>query len=58
MQFELEHVHKVYQLIANDFSRTRHSTWPFIDTFLLSLPSVRPPPPPAPLTPVRRAQHS
>ncbi|GAA5954682.1 hypothetical protein JCM3765_003855 [Sporobolomyces pararoseus] len=37
--FESSHVHKVYNEIANDFSRTRHSRWPFVENFLNNLPS-------------------
>lgn len=36
--FEAEHVHAVYDEIAADFSRTRHSPWPFVRHFLDSLP--------------------
>ncbi|BGP49772.1 tRNA methyltransferase, has a role in tRNA modification [Rhodotorula kratochvilovae] len=36
--FESEHVHAVYDEIASDFSRTRHSRWPFVERFLHSLP--------------------
>ncbi|GAA5879249.1 hypothetical protein JCM3774_003534 [Rhodotorula dairenensis] len=32
--FESEHVHAVYDHIAHDFSRTRHSPWPFVQHFL------------------------
>ncbi|KAK4049912.1 tRNA methyltransferase, has a role in tRNA modification [Microbotryomycetes sp. JL221] len=35
--FEQTHVHVVYDLIAQDFSRTRHSRWPFVERFLDSL---------------------
>lgn len=41
--FEAEHVHVVYDQIALDFSRTRHTRWPFVSHFLASLPAVRPP---------------
>ncbi|GAA6035592.1 hypothetical protein JCM8097_004918 [Rhodosporidiobolus ruineniae] len=37
--FEAAHVHAVYNEIAADFSRTRHSRWPFVERFLNSLPS-------------------
>ncbi|GAA6007142.1 uncharacterized protein JCM10292_004133 [Rhodotorula paludigena] len=36
--FESAHVHAVYDEIASDFSRTRHSRWPFVERFLDSLP--------------------
>ncbi|GAA5933712.1 tRNA (carboxymethyluridine(34)-5-O)-methyltransferase [Sporobolomyces koalae] len=36
--FESSHVHSVYNAIASDFSRTRHSRWPFVQHFLESLP--------------------
>ncbi|GAA6017274.1 hypothetical protein JCM11491_000614 [Sporobolomyces phaffii] len=36
--FESSHVHTVYNAIASDFSRTRHSRWPFVQSFLESLP--------------------
>ncbi|GAA5905903.1 tRNA (carboxymethyluridine(34)-5-O)-methyltransferase [Sporobolomyces salmoneus] len=36
--FESSHVHTVYNAIASDFSRTRHSRWPFVESFLSSLP--------------------
>lgn len=39
--FEAEHVHVVYDQIALDFSRTRHTRWPFVSHFLASLPAVR-----------------
>lgn len=35
--FEAEHVHAVYDEIAADFSRTRHSRWPFVQRFLDAL---------------------
>lgn len=38
--FEAEHVHAVYDGIAADFSRTRHSPWPFVRHFLDALPSA------------------
>jgi tRNA (uracil-5-)-methyltransferase TRM9 len=34
---EAEHVHKVYNCIAKDFSRTRYKPWPVIEKFLLGL---------------------
>ncbi|GAA5852143.1 hypothetical protein JCM8547_006681 [Rhodosporidiobolus lusitaniae] len=37
--FEAEHVHTVYNEIAQDFSRTRHSRWPFVERFLAGLPA-------------------
>ncbi|BGP17882.1 hypothetical protein JCM10213_000960 [Rhodosporidiobolus nylandii] len=37
--FEAEHVHAVYNEIAADFSRTRHSRWPFVERFLAGLPA-------------------
>ncbi|ORY69406.1 hypothetical protein BCR35DRAFT_294516 [Leucosporidium creatinivorum] len=37
--FEAEHVHVVYDQIALDFSRTRHTRWPFVSQFLASLPA-------------------
>lgn len=36
--FEQDHVHEVYNSIALDFSRTRHTCWPFIESFLNNLP--------------------
>jgi hypothetical protein len=39
--FESAHVHAVYNEIALDFSRTRHSRWPFLEKFLNQLPAVR-----------------
>lgn len=52
--FESEHVHVVYDQIALDFSRTRHTRWPFCQRFLEALPAVRPPSRlPARLTPIR-----
>jgi len=36
--FESSHVHSVYNAIASDFSRTRHSRWPFVEQFIQSLP--------------------
>lgn len=39
--FESEFVHQVYDQIAQDFSRTRHSGWKFIEHFLEQLPAVR-----------------
>lgn len=38
--FEQDHVHAVYESIAKDFSRTRHTCWPFVQTFLDQLPVV------------------
>ncbi|KDE02144.1 hypothetical protein MVLG_07283, partial [Microbotryum lychnidis-dioicae p1A1 Lamole] len=35
--FEAQHVHLVYEHIASDFSRTRHSTWPFVQQWLQRL---------------------
>lgn len=40
LSFESEHVHAVYEEIAADFSRTRHSRWPFVERFLDSLAPV------------------
>ncbi|BGP01567.1 tRNA (carboxymethyluridine(34)-5-O)-methyltransferase [Rhodotorula toruloides] len=37
LSFESEHVHAVYEEIAADFSRTRHTRWPFVERFLDSL---------------------
>ncbi|GAA5990254.1 hypothetical protein JCM10908_005895 [Rhodotorula pacifica] len=37
--FESVHVHAVYNEIASDFSRTRHSRWPFVQHFLDALPA-------------------
>lgn len=34
-------MHQVYDQIAHDFSRTRHSGWKFIEHFLEQLPAVR-----------------
>ncbi|GAA5912430.1 hypothetical protein JCM8208_005168 [Rhodotorula glutinis] len=36
--FESLHVHAVYDQIAADFSRTRHSRWPFVERFFDRLP--------------------
>ncbi|GAA5941565.1 hypothetical protein JCM3775_005112 [Rhodotorula graminis] len=36
--FESLHVHAVYDQIAADFSRTRHSRWPFVERFFERLP--------------------
>ncbi|GAA5852484.1 hypothetical protein JCM9279_003466 [Rhodotorula babjevae] len=36
--FESLHVHAVYDEIAADFSRTRHSRWPFVERFFGRLP--------------------
>ncbi|KAK4050224.1 tRNA methyltransferase, has a role in tRNA modification [Microbotryomycetes sp. JL201] len=35
--FEAEHVHVVYDHIAQDFSRTRHTRWPFVERFIHGL---------------------
>ncbi|GAA6023924.1 hypothetical protein JCM10207_009277 [Rhodosporidiobolus poonsookiae] len=35
--FEAKHVHQVYDEIALDFSRTRHSRWPFVERFFAQL---------------------
>ncbi|BGP09597.1 tRNA methyltransferase, has a role in tRNA modification [Rhodotorula toruloides] len=37
LSFESAHVHAVYEEIAADFSRTRHTRWPFVERFLDSL---------------------
>ena len=37
--YESDHVHSVYEAIAPHFSSTRHKPWPFITSFLQSLPS-------------------
>ncbi|GEM08574.1 alkylated DNA repair protein alkB-like protein [Rhodotorula toruloides] len=37
LSFESEHVHAVYEEIAADFSRTRHTRWSFVERFLDSL---------------------
>ncbi|KAI9669907.1 MAG: tRNA methyltransferase, has a role in tRNA modification [Alyxoria varia] len=37
--YEAQHVHDVYERIAPHFSSTRYKPWPFINQFLLSLPS-------------------
>ncbi|GAA6060657.1 hypothetical protein JCM10212_001213 [Sporobolomyces blumeae] len=39
-EFEASHVHTVYNEIASDFSRTRHSRWPFVEAFLTKLPTA------------------
>ena len=39
-EFESTFVHRVYDQIAQDFSRTRHSGWKFIEHFLEQLPAV------------------
>jgi tRNA (uracil-5-)-methyltransferase TRM9 len=39
MDFETEHVHKVYELIAHDFSRTRYNVWPSVKDFLDLIPA-------------------
>ncbi|KAM0786276.1 hypothetical protein ACM66B_001756 [Microbotryomycetes sp. NB124-2] len=36
-EFEARHVHVVYDHIAQDFSRTRHTRWPFVERFIDSL---------------------
>lgn len=41
--FESAHVHAVYDQIALDFSRTRHTRWPFCQRWLEALPKVRHP---------------
>lgn len=38
--FESAHVHSIYDSIASDFSRTRHTQWPFVHSFLSGLPVV------------------
>lgn len=38
-QLEEEHVHKVYNDIAHNFSDTRHKPWPRVVDFLRSFPS-------------------
>lgn len=38
-EFEREHVHNVYNEIAEHFSHTRYKAWPKIDAFLKQLPS-------------------
>ncbi|KAI5474419.1 alkylated DNA repair protein alkB-like protein [Pseudohyphozyma bogoriensis] len=37
--FEASYVHTVYSHIASDFSRTRHTRWPFVQDFLSALPA-------------------
>jgi alkylated DNA repair protein alkB family protein 8 len=37
-QLEQEHVHKVYNEIAHNFSDTRHKPWPRVVDFLRSFP--------------------
>jgi len=37
--YEATHVHSVYNAIAPHFSATRHKPWPFIASFLSSLPT-------------------
>lgn len=39
-QFEQEYVHKVYQKIASDFSRSRRKVWDKVSDFLNSLPQT------------------
>lgn len=36
--FEINHVHSVYENIANHFDKTRHKQWPIVENFLLNLP--------------------
>jgi len=36
-KLELENVHNVYNEIGNHFSETRHSAWPNVENFILSL---------------------
>ncbi|KAI0843426.1 S-adenosyl-L-methionine-dependent methyltransferase [Hypoxylon sp. FL0890] len=36
--YEEQHVHSVYESIASHFSSTRYKPWPFVATFLASLP--------------------
>ncbi|PKS06972.1 hypothetical protein jhhlp_005568 [Lomentospora prolificans] len=36
--YEQTHVHSVYESIASHFSQTRHKPWPFVSSFLHSLP--------------------
>jgi tRNA (uracil-5-)-methyltransferase TRM9 len=38
MDFENDHVHKVYDLIADDFSKTRFNVWPSVKEFLDKIP--------------------
>ncbi len=38
-QLEQEHVHKVYNEIAHNFSDTRHKPWPRVVEFLRTFPS-------------------
>ncbi len=37
-RLEEQYVHQVYEEISSDFSSTRHSPWPHVRDFLLSLP--------------------
>lgn len=37
-QYEVKHVHEVYEKIASHFSSTRYKPWPIVHDFLLSLP--------------------
>jgi 2-polyprenyl-3-methyl-5-hydroxy-6-metoxy-1,4-benzoquinol methylase len=37
-QLESEHVHKVYDAIADHFSSSRHSAWPSVERFVQELP--------------------
>ncbi|KAI5309844.1 tRNA methyltransferase, has a role in tRNA modification [Ascosphaera atra] len=36
--YEEEHVHQVYQQIADHFSQTRYKPWPIVESFLKELP--------------------
>ncbi|KAI1480363.1 S-adenosyl-L-methionine-dependent methyltransferase [Daldinia eschscholtzii] len=36
--YEQQHVHSVYETIASHFSSTRYKPWPFVASFLASLP--------------------
>lgn len=38
LNFELQHVHKVYDVIATHFSSTRYKAWPRVRDFVESLP--------------------
>ncbi|KAH6566580.1 hypothetical protein BASA50_004904 [Batrachochytrium salamandrivorans] len=38
-KLESEHVHVVYDLIANHFSATRYKPWPIVDAFLKDMPA-------------------
>ncbi|KAF2842754.1 S-adenosyl-L-methionine-dependent methyltransferase [Patellaria atrata CBS 101060] len=37
-EYERQHVHSVYEEIAEHFSSTRYKPWPIVERFLLSLP--------------------